>query len=192
MNTNENENGNSQNTDTEEEIIIADDATQEEKDEASKKLIESNKRLYARAKKAEGFVQDKDGKWTKSVKTETPPEKKEENQNGTVQNSNTLSTTDLYAIMNAKVPEEDVDDVQEYARFKKISVKEALGSDFVKQLLSDKAEKRTTANAAHTGNARRTTGKSSDESLLAKAQEGELPESEEDMMRLIKARKGIK
>lgn len=38
-------------------------------------LHESNKQLYARAKKAEGFEQ-KDGKW---VKRETPPEAKPEN-----------------------------------------------------------------------------------------------------------------
>lgn len=100
-----------------------------------------------------------------------------------------LSPKDLYALMENKVPKEDVDDVVRYARFSKVSIEEALDSDFVKRLLADKSEKRATARATNIGYNRRGSGKVSEQALLQKAsQNGELPESDDDLDRLIAAR----
>lgn len=103
-----------------------------------------------------------------------------------------MKTDDLYALMNAKVPQDDIQDVREYAELKGISVADALKSNVVKTILSDKAEQRNIAEATHVGNARRNSSKSSEEALLAGASKGELPDSDDEMQRLWKARKGIK
>lgn len=68
-----------------------------------------------------------------------------------------LSTTDFYALTNAKVPEEDIAEVQEYAQLKKISVADALKSPIVKGILKEKAEIRATADATQTRATRSTT-----------------------------------
>ena len=100
-----------------------------------------------------------------------------------------LTPKDLYALMENKVPKEDVDDVVQYARFSKISIDDALDSDFVKRLLADKSEKRATARATNIGYNRRGSGKVSEQALLQKAsQNGELPDNDDDLDRLIDAR----
>jgi len=103
-----------------------------------------------------------------------------------------LSTSDIYSLMRANVPEDDIAEVSEYARFKGISVAEALNSSVIKSTLAERAEKRNAANATSTGPARRGTAKASDEQLLEKASKGIMPESDDDLVRLIRLQKGIK
>ncbi len=91
--------------------------------------------------------------------------------------------------MRANVPEDDITDVVEYAQFRKISIAEALKSSTVKNILAEKEEQRTVAQATNTGAARRGTSKVSDEALAQKAYKGDLPESDEDIRRLYKARR---
>ena len=129
-----------------------------------------------RAEKAEGKQSD-DGK-NKKVE---PPKKNTKSDN--------LSPKDLYALMEKKVPKEDIDEVVQYANFTKTSVEEALETDFMTKFLADKAEKRATARATNIGNSRRGTGKVSGTSLLNNAsQKGEIPDSDEDLDRMIDAR----
>lgn len=106
--------------------------------------------------------------------------------------SGDLSTKDLYALIDAKVPEDDIEEVREYAVLKKISIAEALKSNVIKTILGDKAEQRKTAAASNTTTSKRGSGAMTDEMLLAKAQKGDLPESAEDIAKLYKIRKGIK
>jgi len=103
-----------------------------------------------------------------------------------------LSTSDIYSLMRANVPEDDIAEVAEYARFKGISVTEALNSSVIKSTLAERAEKRNAANATSTGAARRGTAKASDEQLLENASKGIMPESDDDLVRLIRLQKGIK
>jgi len=99
-----------------------------------------------------------------------------------------LSSTDLYAMMKNNVELEDFSDVTDYAKFKGISVQEALATGFVKTLLSEKAGQRNIANATNTGSARRGTARLSDEAIVDNVNKGILPESDEDIMRYVKAR----
>ena len=100
-----------------------------------------------------------------------------------------LSQDDLYALMEGKVPKEDVSDVKDYAAIKKISVVEALDSDVIKTILKTRAEQRKTAEASNTGGGKRSTRKVTGETLLQDAEEkGIFPESTEDMTRLAEAR----
>lgn len=140
--------------------------TDEEKEQLKKKLEEiekKNKQLYERLKKAEQV-----------------PSK--------VENTDELSSKDLLAIMNASVSEDDLDEVIEFAKYKKISVAEALKNSTLKSILSDKASERKTAAATQTRSARGTS-KVSGSDILAKAERtGEVPDDEEGLNALFQAR----
>lgn len=103
-----------------------------------------------------------------------------------------LTAKDTIAIMEAKVSSDDIDDVVEYAKFKKISIPEALKSNVVKTMLAEKVEMRNTASAANVGSSKRTTSKVSDDILLSKASKGEFPDNDADLQRLINIKGGYK
>lgn len=119
-------------------------------------------------------------------------EKAEKGQKKEVPVATSITTKDLYALMEAKVPEEDVAEVEDYARFKNISISEALKTSTIKTLIADRLEKRNVANATNTGSTRRSPSKLSEDVLISKASRGEMPESEDEIVRLIRARKGLK
>jgi hypothetical protein len=100
-----------------------------------------------------------------------------------------ISTTDLYSLVDKKVPQEDVPDIKEYAKMKGMTVTEALNTSFIKLMLRDKEEQRVTARATNVANGRRSMAKLSDDSLMNKARKGELPEDDDDLARLILARR---
>src|SRR3990167_433739 len=60
-----------------------------------------------------------------------------------------LSLQDIRALQD--VPDEDVEDVVEYAKFKKISIADAKKTTIIQNILAEKAEFRTSAQAADTG-----------------------------------------
>ena len=100
-----------------------------------------------------------------------------------------VSTNDLYALIEAKVPQDDIEDVKEYAKLKGISLSEALKTSVVKAILNEKAEMRNVALASNVGNARRSGGKISDDALLENARKGIMPETDADIKRLLALRK---
>ncbi len=103
-----------------------------------------------------------------------------------------LSARDVMALIEGKVPQQDINDVQEYARMKGISIAEALNSNVVKTILSDNSEQRKVASASNVGPSKRSSNTVSDEQLLKNAESGKMPESADDIMRLVKAQKGLK
>jgi hypothetical protein len=148
---------------TTETVDQEDESTEEDKPE----YTEREKQLYARAKKAEA-----------ALKENKPAEKKKEAQTGN------LSTLDIIALSKADIADEDIDEVLEYAKYKGISVKEALGASILKATLSEKNEERKSAQAVNTGATRRGSSQVSDDRLMADARKGVMPEKEEDMARL--------
>lgn len=100
-----------------------------------------------------------------------------------------LSSSDLYALMTSKVPQEDISDVKEYADLKGISIAEALKSNVVKTILKENEESRNVTEATNTGGSRRVSTRVSDEALLSKAMKGDFPENDEEIRRLIRAQK---
>jgi hypothetical protein len=187
MNTNEGENGNSLNPEADEVIDLEEGLEGEELKEQNKKLIEQNKQLFVRTKKAEGFVLVGD-KWVKPPKEEKKPEatadQKKEDEN--------LSQSDVITIIRNNIPDEDIPDIVEYAKLKNISISEALKTNVVKSILADKAEARKVAEGTATGATRRGSGKMSDDSLLENANNGKLPESDDDIKRLVELRRKAK
>ena len=103
-----------------------------------------------------------------------------------------LSQSDLYAIVKADVSEEDINTVKEFATLKKISVSDALKNSTLKTILREEQEIRSSANAANTGTAKRSNTEVSGDALIENARKGKLPESDADIMRLVRARKGLK
>lgn len=100
-----------------------------------------------------------------------------------------LTTSDILAITRAQINEEDLDEVLEYAKFKKTSVSEALKSSILRATLAEKSEERTSAQAVNTGGGRRANnGAISDERLMADAAKGMLPDSDADIARIARLR----
>jgi len=166
----------------EEEVLETSDELEEEEDSTdwkakAEKADELANNYKIRAEKAERLA--------KSAKIE-PVKKQPSKADGE------LSTKDIYALMEAKVAEQDIDKVQEIAKLKAISVSAALKLSLTKQILSDEIEQRSTASAANVGGSKRGSGKVPDDVLLANASKGNLPDNDADLERLIKLRKGIK
>ena len=100
-----------------------------------------------------------------------------------------LSAVDILAVSKANIEPEDLGDVVDYAKYKGISIAEALRSPVVKATLAEKEELRKSAAAVNTGAVRRTSSKVSDDQLLANARKGIMPDSDEDLARLVKLRR---
>jgi hypothetical protein len=97
-------------------------------------------------------------------------------EKGTSNDSN-MSLKDIRALSD--VPDELVDEVIEYANFKKISIAEAKKTAVIKTTISDFIEAKKTAEATSVKTSRGKTVKPSGDELRKKIREGNLPE--EDM-----------
>lgn len=99
-----------------------------------------------------------------------------------------MSSRDIIALTKANIADEDIDVVLDYAKFKKISVAEALKSSVVKATLAENEEHRKTAAATNTGAGRRGVQQKSEDSLLSEFKSGKVPETDDEMDRLALAR----
>jgi hypothetical protein len=169
-------------TATEEVQVITEEAGEQEVQE-TEKPIETPEQKVARLRRQLEREEKKLG-ITKPEVVKKPIPKQEQ--------QNSLSQTDLYALMRNNVAEEDVQEVVDYAKLKRVSVSEALKSSIVKSIIQEKEEMRKTALATHTGVTKKGSAKTTDDQLVSKAQKGEIPESEEEIQRLYRIRKGMK
>lgn len=131
------------------------------------KQFERAKKAEAEAKKAKAEL--------KALKDK--PQASEKQDGG-------LTIKDIFALQNSKVHEEDVERVAKFAKDEGLSVSEALKNDELKAILDVRIEKRKSAEVSNTGGSKRSATKVSDEALLANAEKGIFPESEEDIARL--------
>lgn len=178
----EGEEENTEKPEGEDEVVIPEEG--DEADEPEETVEELKARVAKETKRAD----DQKKRAEKAEKLN----KQNKAKSGEGQDDKALSTGDLYVLMQNNVPEDDVEEVAEYAKFKGITIKEALKLNVVKSMLSDNAEARKVAEATSTGTRRRNTAQTSDEALLSNASAGNLPGSDEEIRRLAKARKGIK
>ncbi len=95
------------------------------------------------------------------------------------------SLSDIRALSD--VPDEDVDDVVGWAKFKNITIAEAKKTPEVKSILQVRAEERRTAATTDTKGGRPSSNISG-ETLLERARQGQLPEKDEDIEKLAEAR----
>ncbi len=154
--------------------VVTPEVTEEATPEVEEEIID----WEARAKKAEEVAQnqkiraEKAERLAKAIRPEQKIEQKAESQGS-------MSSKDLLALMGAKVDSEDVSEVEEYAKFKGISIAEALKSSTMKTILSEKEEQRKVANATNTGSSKRVVKKASEGEMLEAAYKGEMPDDVE-------------
>ena len=120
------------------------------------------RKQFERAKEAEAQVKKLRAE-LKALKVSQPQPRVEEKE---------LSTKDLYALMEAKVPGQDVEEVVRAAKLLGKSVVEALQDDLVKTRLSQLADYRRSAEATNTSASKRSAAKITDEQLVQKVAEG--------------------
>lgn len=164
--------------DTETEEVVETDTV--ETDESG--VDEQNGDFEAKLKEKDDKIRQLESvivKHKKESKIEKPKESSE------------LSQNDLYALIKNDVHEDDVSEVVDYARVKKITVKEALQSNVVKAILRDKEETRKTAQVSNTGTTRKSPTKVDADTLVEKARKGDLPQSEEEMKKVFLKMKGL-
>ena len=142
-----------------------DETPSDEAEDASdklKKLESSNKQLYKRLKDAE-------------------------RQLANSQNEG-LSQKDILAIAKADVAEEDLDEVLDFMKYKKLDAISALKHPALKAILGARSEERRTAEATQVKGNARGVSKPSGEDVLRKVEKtGEFP-SEDEMARIAEAR----
>lgn len=157
---------------TTEETVVANETKEGSKEEDYRAKLNANNRFLEK----EGYSW-KDGKWVKAQ-----PEKKSAKEDA-------LSTIDIIALSKADVEVDDISEVVEHARYKGISVTEALKTDYIKTFLRGKKEERMSANLAITRTNPRGVKKNSGEAFLERAESAnELPSSDEEMQALVNAR----
>ena len=165
------------NNEGEEILDIVEEDEPKEKEDYQGKLNATNRFL-----KKEGY-EFKGGKWVKNKSNDKPIEKPE------VVNTDGLSTKDIIAL--SKVDEEDIDEVSRVAKILGKTVSEALKDSTLNTILNVRKEERKTAKATQTkGGA--PASKVSGESLLKKAQQGELPETDEGIEKLVEHEMALK
>ena len=141
---------------------------------------ESVEEKIARLEKEKSDLEDKNKKLYARVKNGEKPKEK------TVEHTEGLSTADIIAL--SKVHEDDVERVERYAKSEGLSVREALKNPELKAILDMREEQRATANASNVSNVRRGSTKIADDVLISNASNGKIPESEDDIARLIQAK----
>jgi hypothetical protein len=135
-------------------------------------LQEKNKKLFERAKKAEAEA--------KLLKAERL--KAEEQARRPAEKQADVTLKDQIALVQAQVNPDDIDEVLRYAKFADISIADALKSNVVKTILSERTEQRKSAEVANTQGSRRTVPKVSDEQLIEKADRGDVPDDPEALV----------
>ncbi len=153
------------------EVTPKEDETLEEIQARLAKAEELANNYKIRAEKAEKLAKQKPSEAPKSV----------------VQDLDKDTIARIYGIH-----EDDIDEVLDLAKFKKLSLTETLKLGATKAILAEKAEFRKTAEMSNTGNARRGASKVSDDTLLSNLSKGEIPENKEEAERLFWAKRGGK
>lgn len=160
------------------EVIDSEDNVDvEEVEEEVEEFTSREKQLHERLKKAEAKLKEA----PKAPKVETEP-----------QSNSNLSTSDLLAVMNAKVHEDDMERVERFAVMEGTSIKEALKSPDLKAMLERRGEERNTANATNVSNTRKGSTKVTDDVILSNANRGKLPEDDAGIAALVAAKRKIK
>ncbi len=157
-------------------------------------LADEFKSLNAKASEADKHKKAYEDQKVRNEKAEGELKKYKQKGND---NEHGLSIKDTVAIQRSNVHEEDIDDVLDYAKFKGISVGEALKSPIMQNTLNQKTEFRKTAAASQVKPTRQTSGKSDDGAILDKTMnaksEADIPEpGSPEAMAVFRARHNLK
>ena len=165
------------------ETLSDEDKTQkiaERKSEEINKELHSLKEASEKTKKAEELANN----------YKIRAEKAEAKAKGEVKvEEQSLTTKDALALVNAKVSNEDYDEVIRVSKVLGKTIGEALKDKTMLTILNERVEERRTAEATLIGKQKRGSSKNTGEDILDKAEKtGEVPEDEEGMQKLFQAR----
>lgn len=147
-----------------------DEASDAEKiDKLVAKDVEGRKKLS----KAIGQKKAWRDQFQKNSKDNKPPVDKSKDSDAS---KDDLSQKDVLVLAKADLHEDDLEEVIEFAKFKKMTIAEALKNSTLKSILSEKAEFRKSAEAANSGASRRTTTKLTPQQIVSEASKGNVPE----------------
>ena len=133
--------------------------------------------------KKEGYT-FKNGEWIPPEPVKKEPAKEQK----TFQEEVLLSPKDIFALSKSDIDQDDFDEVLGYAKYRGISVGDALKDKTLKTILEEKKEERATAQATHIKGGGQGAKKTTGDTLLRKAQEtGEVPDDEEGIRKLVDA-----
>lgn len=164
---------------TPEEVAETTEETIETEEVDVVKLKELNKKLFERAKKAEGYIL-KDGEWVLKPKAKPTAKKEQE-----VQIEDVTEVT--LALQEAGIKSEEYQRVKELSTLLKKSILETVKDSTAQQILKSERDERATANATTTSAKARNSGKSSKDAALDNFEKGKVPETEEGQANLAKA-----
>ncbi len=153
-------------TQTQEETQETSNQDTSESDQKTDEVEQKQPKLWQVVREIQKDLKDLKKPKIPEEKVETKSEKPE------------LSPKDLYALMEAKVPQADVDEVLKASKVLGKSIPETLQDGFVQSRLKELAEQRKTAEATNTTGSKRTTTKVTDESLVEQAKQGKMPDPE--------------
>lgn len=171
-------------TDIDQQDVIETPAPDAETVETPSEVEESVEDRIARLEREKNELETKNRKLYARLKEDKKPDTP-------VPTSDGLSNRDLLFLAKADIHEDDLDDVLEWARFKKVPVAKAY--EMLKPTLSVRSEERRTALATQTKGGQRGAAKLDPESILARAEKtGEVPESDEGMQALFLARRAAR
>ena len=168
-----------------EDITLENDAeTTENTEQEQEENLDGHDEVEELRKQNKTLEAQKDH-WRKKAQT-----KNDEPEDSTSKGN--LSDSDMLTIMPADVHTDDLAEVKEFAKFKGISVAEALNNPVIKTTLSLNDEFRKTAKTSNTANARKGGQKVSSDTLIANLSKGEVPSTPEESEALYWARRGGK
>ena len=152
---------------TPEEVAITSTELEELKAKAAKvdEIEANNRKLYERQKKLE-----------------------KEQKEAAKTNPSGLTSSDLLAVTNARVHEDDIERVERFAKSEGLSIKESLKHPELLTVLDLRREQRNVAEATNIGNVRAGARAMPDEVLLENASKGKIPEGDLDIERLVAAK----
>lgn len=106
--------------------------------------------------------------------------------------SASMSPADLVAVMNAGVHQDDMERVERFAISEGVSIRDAVKNPELQAILDVRSEQRNTAVATNVENVRRGNAKASAESLLNRANKGDIPTNDDEIEALVAARSNRK
>lgn len=154
-------------TEPTEEVVNTEEVEEtpvEEESEDLSALQEQNKKLFERAKKAEAEA--------KILKAERIKKEEQAKVTAPEKQDATFDLEDVAVLVQKVSHKQDREIVKDYAKFKGISLEDALNTTVIQGELKKNSEERTTAEATNTSPARRGSTKQTDEQILSDAAKG--------------------
>lgn len=166
------------------------EAVQNKKSEIlDKELANLSEKADKASKNEENYLAQK----KRAERAEEDLKKNKPNEKESDKNEDNISQKDLLILAKADIHDDDLEDVIEFAKFKKVTIAEALKNSTLKTILTDKEEFRKTADAANSGTTKRVANKVSVDTIVKEANEGKFPEKgSKEAEELFWARRGGK